>query len=74
VVTPPKKKKWTGKTPFVIEAKPTFWLVKFQDLFDVKFDGALGCVLLHTKRFGNKDWKEFEPPVLQKEEQKSADV
>jgi hypothetical protein len=50
------------------------FFVKFQDLFDVKFDGAVGRVLLHTKRFGNKNWKEFEPPVLQKEEQKSTDV
>jgi hypothetical protein len=30
--------------------------------------GALGRVLLHAKRLGNKNWGEFEPPALQKEE------
>jgi hypothetical protein len=40
---------------------------KFQDLFDAKFDGALGRVLPRIKRFGNKNWEEFEAPVLQKE-------
>jgi hypothetical protein len=44
------------------------FFAKFQDLFDVKFDGALGRILLCIKRFGNKNWEEFEPPVLQKEE------
>jgi hypothetical protein len=43
-------------------------------LFDVKFDGALGRILLHIKRFGNKNWEEFEPPALRKEERKSAGV
>jgi hypothetical protein len=46
------------------------FFVKFQDLFDVKFDGALGRVLLCIKRFGTKSWEEFEPPALQKKEQK----
>jgi hypothetical protein len=44
------------------------FFVKFQDLFDAKLDGASGRVLLRIKRFGNKNWEEFEPPVLQKEE------
>jgi hypothetical protein len=46
------------------------FFVKFQDLFDLKFDGALGRVLLCIKGFGTKSWEEFEPPALQKEEQK----
>jgi hypothetical protein len=50
------------------------FFVKFQDLFDTKFDGALGRIILRIKRFGNKNWEELESPVLQKEEQKSADV
>jgi hypothetical protein len=51
------------------------FFVKFQGLFNAKFDGALaGRVVLCTKRFGNKNWEEFEPPVMQKEEQKIADV
>jgi hypothetical protein len=50
------------------------FFVKFQDLFDVKFGGALGRILLCIKRFGTKNWEEFEPPVLQKEEQKNTDV
>jgi hypothetical protein len=37
-------------------------------LFDAKFDGALGRVLLRIKRFGTKSWEEFEPPALRKEE------
>jgi hypothetical protein len=47
------------------------FFVKFQGSFDVKFDGALGRVLLHIKRFGTKNWEEFEPPVLQKEQWKA---
>jgi hypothetical protein len=50
------------------------FFAKFQDLFDAKFGGALRRVLLCIKRFGNKNWEEFEPPVLQKEQQKSVDV
>jgi hypothetical protein len=42
--------------------------VKFQGSFDAKLDGALGRTLPRIKRFSNKSWEEFEPPVLQKEE------
>jgi hypothetical protein len=44
------------------------FFVKFHGLFDAKFDGALGRVLSRIKRFGTKNWEEFEPPVSQKEE------
>jgi hypothetical protein len=44
------------------------FFAKFQGSFDAKFDGALGRVLLCIKRFGTKNWEEFEPPMLQKEE------
>jgi hypothetical protein len=44
------------------------FFAKFQDLFDAKFDGALGRILLCIKRFGTKNWEEFEPPALRKEE------
>jgi hypothetical protein len=47
------------------------FFAKFQDSLDAKFDGALGHVLLCIKRFGTKNWEEFEPPALQKEEQKA---
>jgi hypothetical protein len=43
-------------------------------LFDARLCGALGRALLHIKRFGNKNWEEFEPPVLQKEQQKRVDL
>jgi hypothetical protein len=46
------------------------FFAKFQDLFHAKFDGALGRVLLCIKGFDTKNWEEFEPPVLQKEQQK----
>jgi hypothetical protein len=50
------------------------FFAKFQGLFDVKFDGSLRHIVLCIKKFGNKNWEEFEPPVVQKEEQKSTDV
>jgi hypothetical protein len=46
------------------------FFAKLQGLFDAKFDGALGRVLLHIKQLGTKNWEEFEPSALQKEEQK----
>jgi hypothetical protein len=46
------------------------FFAKFQDSFDVEFCRALGCFVLHIKHFCTKNWEDFEPPALSKEEQK----